>query len=119
MKFEIINPSDPYTMDADDLIVAAVAVCLLGNGKYGLDALGEDSNISNNVPIFLLGGHDEWFTSRFGMTYEAAAQQVVDQRTEALAKAFESVALTSGRRSSLNNIGAKAKELARVVRAAR
>ena len=118
MKFEIINPSDPYTMEADDLRVAAVAVCLLGNGKYGLDALGEDRDKGNNVPVFIFGGHDEWFEPRFGATYEDTAKQVLEQRTDALARAFDSVTLLRAERSSMNNIGAKAKELARVVRLA-
>ncbi len=36
MIYEIINPSDAYTMKADDFKVAAVAVALLGNGQYGI-----------------------------------------------------------------------------------
>jgi len=36
MLFEIINPSDPYTLRAEDPRVAMAAVLLLGNGQYGL-----------------------------------------------------------------------------------
>ena len=56
MKFDLVNPSDPYTLEADDLQVAGVACCLLGNGKYGLTGLGDDAG--QDVPMFLLGGHD-------------------------------------------------------------
>lgn len=116
MKFEIINPSDPYNMEADDLEVAAVAVCLLGNGKYGLD--GIDGRRKTEVPVFLLGGHDEWFEENFGANYERTAERVLNQRGDALARALESVTLGRERRSSLNDIGGEAKELARAVRLA-
>ena len=35
--YEITNPSDPYTLVADDDKVAMAAVLLLGEGRYGLD----------------------------------------------------------------------------------
>ena len=114
MRFEIINPSDPYTMEADDLEVAAVAVCLLGNGKYGLSRIGGDRG--TEVPPFLFGGHDEWFTDKFGADFERTAERVLNQRGDALARAFESVTLERAERSSMNNIGGKAQELGRVVR---
>ena len=117
MRFNLINPSDPYTLEADDIEIAAVAVCLLGCGKYPADALGDDANKGNNVPAFLFGGHDEWFESRFGGTYEAVAERCLKDRADAVARAFESVKLGSKRRTSLNDIGGKARELAEVVRA--
>lgn len=116
MKFNIINPSDPYTMEAYDLEVAAVAVCLLGNGKYPLDALGDDANKGNSVPAFLFGGHDEWFQARFGGTYEQVVERVINQRSDALARALESVTLQAAERSSLNDIGRHAREFATLVR---
>ena len=116
MKFEIINPPNPYTMEADDLEVAAVAVCLLGDGRYGLDAQGIDADTGADVPIFLLGGHDDWFTSRFGADYESTARRVLNHRNDALARALESVTLGRAERSSLNDIGGRAKTLARAVR---
>jgi len=115
MKFNIINPSDPYTMEADDLEIAAVAVSILGNGKYPLEGIGDATG--ENVPPFLFGGHDEWFTEKFGGNYEQIAQRVIDSRSDALARAFESVTLQSERRSSMNNIGARAAEYALAVRA--
>ncbi len=114
MKFDIANPSDPYTMEADDLQVAAVACCLLGNGKYGLTGLGEDAG--QDVPVFLIGGHDEWFVSKFGMDYEATATHALNHRNDALARAFESVTLGREERSSMNDIGGKARGIAEALR---
>ena len=46
--YEIKNPSDALTIQADDFLIAAVAVALLGNGQYGIEG----------TP--LLFGWDEW-----------------------------------------------------------
>jgi hypothetical protein len=116
VKFEIINPSDAYTMEAVDLQVAAVACCFLGDGRYGLDALDEDRNKDGGMPIFLLGGHDEWFASKFGLTFEACAENAMKHRADDMANALDSVALKSGERTSMNNIGARAKALAKAIR---
>lgn len=116
MKFELINPSDPYTIEGADLMIVAVAACLLGDGRYGLDGLGEAEGIK--MPIFILASADDWFREKFSMNYEGAATYCVHKRGEELAQALESVALTSGRRSSLHNIGRKAQQLACAVREA-
>ena len=36
--YEIINPSDPYTLKADDFKIAAAACLILGDGQYGLES---------------------------------------------------------------------------------
>ncbi len=114
MKFAIVNPSDPYTMEAEDLEIAAVAVSFLGAGKYALQGIGEDADIY--VPIFLFGGHDEWFAEKFGMDFDATSTHVLDHRAEALATALDSVTLGRAERSSLNNIKATAQALSNAVR---
>lgn len=114
MKFNLINPSDPYTMDADDLEVAAVAVSFLGCGKYALEGIEE--NKGQDVPIFLFGGHDEWFVGKFGMNFEDTSKHVVEHRADALARAFDSVTLGRAERSSMNNIKATAQALSNAVR---
>ncbi len=116
MKFNLVNPSDPYTFEADDFEIAAVAVCLLGVGKYPANALGDDANKSNNVPAFLFGGHDEWFRARFGGSFEDVAERCLKGRGVAVAQALESVTLGSRRRSSLNDIGGEARQLAAAIR---
>lgn len=72
MKYtwEIINPSDPYTLQAEGLIEAVAASIFLGNGKYGLTAIDHDLG---NGPLFLFGGIkevEEWFQSH-GTTWDA------------------------------------------------
>lgn len=114
MKFNLVNPSDPYTLEADDLQVAAVACCLLGNGKYALSGLGDDAG--QDVPMFFVGGHDEWFIQKFGMNYEDTATHALNHRNDALARAFESVKLGRNERSSLNDIGSRALGIAQAIR---
>lgn len=87
MLFDIINPSDPYTMKADSLLTAAVAICLLGEGKLAIKQLDGDAN----VPIFLFGGHDEWFTKNLGGTFQAVLNNVTD--SPELADCLDSVLL--------------------------
>lgn len=89
MLFEIINPSDPYTMEAPDLEIAACAVCLLGSGQYGLNELGGDK--TGHVPMFPVGGHDEWFTKQFGKNFGASLNAVLMTRRHVLAGALASV----------------------------
>ncbi len=109
--YTIINPSDPYTLIADDLVLAAISVCLLGSGKYALEA----ADGSEGVPFFLFGGHDEWFAAHGAGSLDAALTAATGQRAEALAKVLESVTIV-GTRSSLNDIGEAAARLAAGVR---
>jgi len=101
-------------MKADDLQVAAVAICLLGNGQYMLKGLDEDKG--QEVPFFFFGGADDWFTEKFGMSYEDTATQTIKNRSDSLAQALESVTLVGSYQSSLNDIGGRALSLARTIR---
>lgn len=113
MEYEIINPSDPYRMEAEHLDTAAIAVCLLGDGQYAARPVGG----GDEVPVFLFESPDPWFASRFGASYIETAKDVILRRGEELARVLDSVALRPGReRSSLNDIGARAKALAEAVR---
>lgn len=89
MLFNISNPSDPYTMRAVDLEIAAVAVSLLGHGKYMLEEIGGDR--SGVVPFFLFGGHDDWFTKQFGRNFADSLNHVLENRDDDLVKALASV----------------------------
>ncbi len=109
--YKIINPSDPYHLTADDLVLAAISVCLLGSGKYALEA----ADGSEGVPLFLFGGHDEWFAARGAHSFESALEAALEQRAEDLARIFDSVTL-EGTRSSLNDIGAAAAKLSAGIR---
>lgn len=138
MLFEIINPSDPYTMRAESFQEAAVAICLLGEGRYGLQEIDGE----HEVPIFLFGGANEWFTKTFGHDVEDCYKRADWSRiadvlgsvtigSETDLKIYERTmaALTDPdsrekfaeiwldeRRSSMNNIGRRAQALAKNLR---
>lgn len=137
MVYEIINPSDAYTMKHDDPAAAAVAGLFLGNGAYGL----EDADGNRALPLFLLGGDPEaWLQETHGVTIE----QVMAERPLAVAEALESVLIGGfdarrevesatekmtpedaakwlaerhdARRTSMNNIGRRARSIAASLR---
>lgn len=59
--YEIVNMSDAYTFRADDVRVAQAACLLLGSGQYALkDEDGEDV-----LPLLMFGA-DEWLDENFG-----------------------------------------------------
>jgi hypothetical protein len=82
--FEIINPSDPYTL-VGSKEAAIVAVTFLGGGKYGLG--GEDGN---EMPFLMFMSEDEvdtYFKKVLGMPL---LDWVDNNRTE-LIECFDSV----------------------------
>lgn len=103
MKFEIINPSDKGYIEGE-FKVCCIATLLFGEGYYGLEQV--DGELK--MPIFFLGGCDEWFQAEFGKT----AQELHDSlSTEELSAALASVHL-AGERSSMNDFTAHAHRLA-------
>lgn len=54
MLFEIQNPSDAMTIEADDYVVAGVAMLYLGEGKIGLTDEAEETAF----PILAFGGDE-------------------------------------------------------------
>lgn len=56
MIYELINPSDPVTLEADDLTIARAACLLLGRGAYAL----EDENGAEAMPLLLFDSFDRW-----------------------------------------------------------
>ncbi len=141
MLFEIINPSDKYTVKAPDLEIAAVTCTLLGQGKYAFHGIDTDAE----VPLFLLGGHDEWFSQQFGASFSDVTDRVMTNRRAELADCFDSVLIGNAahrkafekgleliddpakreqwrehwldeRRTSMNNIGGRAWSIAKRLR---
>lgn len=107
MKYELINPSDAIYFEGDfEPAVMGAAIAFLGNGKYGLD----DSNGNQVVPIWLFGGHEEWFRA-----HETTLDDVLTKKRADVA-AFLDTLTYAGERSSLNNIGARAKAIAEALR---
>lgn len=127
--YEIANPSDAYTLEADNFLVAAVAVALLGNGAYGIEG----------TPC--LFGWDAWLKEHVPQGVNA----FIDANAEAMAAVLDSVMIGSEtdrknyhkalglidnpakreewklhwhdeRRSSLNDIGSRAWALAKKLR---
>jgi hypothetical protein len=87
LLFEIVNPSDPYTVEASSLDVAAMAAVLLGQGNYQFKALegGED------VPFFAFGGADEWCQQHFKESLVELSNRVMDTKVSEVADCLDSV----------------------------
>jgi hypothetical protein len=134
--FEIINPSDSYTI-VGERDVACAATMLLGGGKYAL----EDMDGKQACPIFFSGDPFAWFKETFGHEFEAfvkdnsakladcldtvligskSAREEYEEATAAMnpeqVKAFTEKR-HERRRTSMNNIGGSAQSLARRIRA--
>lgn len=111
MIYEIINPSDPYTIEGDDIAVVCVATAILGEGAYGL----QTADGAEVMPILLFGRDETWFPERFGASFSELLQATP---RDVLAACLESVKLGRDEPSSLNNIGAHAAALGRMLREA-
>lgn len=87
MLFSIVNPSDPYTIEAPALGIAVMASILLGQGKYAFKSLdgGED------VPIFSFGGGDDWCSKHFGESLMELSNGVMDTKMREVADCLDSV----------------------------
>lgn len=138
--YTISNPSDPYTIESDNEFVACYAVLLLGRGGFGLST----EKYVVVMPILIFGGFEEWLVKTFGS--KSIPNEWVLENREAIIKALESVLVGSPRdrkelnsalalmpdaaareqykqqwmdrrRSSLNNIGGRAHEIAKALRA--
>lgn len=131
MKYRLANPSDPYTFEADDDETAALTVFMLSTA-YGANI--ESGEV--RVPIFILGGAEEWYKEKFGRNVEegiiAKRKQVAAalnsmtlgnfedrRRYEAALSAItepdkkaEFIAKWYDGRSSLNDIGTRCHEIA-------
>ena len=99
-KYEIINPSDKCFIYAEDVRLAKIACILLGQGFYGL----MDENGEQVMGIF------ETFGSAIEME-EAKVGEFIAENKKELAEVFRSFEY-AGERTSLNNIGERAKNYA-------
>ena len=100
--FSIINPSDCFTMEADDLKVAQMATNILGGGMYGLSQGGQT--------VLGIPQTAEWLKENFG-NHTAW----LDAHIDALIAALDSVKL-DGVRSSVNCIDKSAQRFAQQLR---
>ncbi len=145
MLYEIVNPSDPYTIEAKTLDVAFVACVFLGSGRYAFAPLEEGVKY---IPMFMFGGSEKWCREHFSESLESVVDRVTTdpaKRAE-LAECFESCLIGDlrdrteyhkwqsliddpakreklrterhdARRSSMNDIGGRAYEIAANLRA--
>lgn len=129
--YEIINPSDTVTFEADDVRIAMLACGFVGDGRLGLrDEKGEDAG----MPFFLAGGCAEWLEAQgimpMARTAEGSAKladaldsficcSVANRKAIRAAVGNDPAAMArfnEEKRSSLNNICGRARKLAAAVR---
>lgn len=112
VDYEIVNMSDPYLMTCGDRRIAEVAVVVLGEGNYGLRAAATGETVLPPMPF---GFGDKWMEREFG-TADGFGEFLTNNGA-AIADALDTVRLKKGRkRSSLNDIGARAKRMAEAMR---
>lgn len=89
MLYEIINPSDCYTIEAKSLDVAFVACVFLGSGQYAFEPFEE---AATRIPIFLFGGTEEWCSEHLKEGFEAVVDRVMADpgKKAELAECFDS-----------------------------
>ena len=108
-KYELINTSDKYTMEGEEIACFAAAI-LLGEGNYGLK-----HESGENLPLFLFSkasDFETWWRAKFGIEFQAAA----DANRNGIRAALESVTLVGKERTSLNDIGGRAKQMAQQIK---
>ena len=134
--FEIINPSDTYTLKTERFDLACCVALMLGSGNFGLREIGGD----RHMPIFLFGGEDAWLNEQFGLSLDeffskcicaelcqvfasvligspsdrATFESAVSLMNEDAAAVFRAD-YQDRKRSSMNNIGALASEYEKAV----
>ena len=140
--WNIINPSDPYTLRADDLDVAFCVCAFLGMGKYALREIG---GAERYVPADLFGGYNAWCQETFLCSVDELFGRVMREKRDAVIASLDSVVVGNptdraahekglaliddpakhaewkaawhdDRRSSTNDIGAQAQSLAKQIR---
>jgi hypothetical protein len=85
--YRIINPSDPYTVEASALDVAAMSAVLLGKGYYSFESLDG----GENVPLMAFGGAEEWCQKAFQESVMEMCNRVMDTKLSEVADCLDSV----------------------------
>ena len=114
MEFSITNPHDPYTITSPSFKLAALAVCLIGEGAYGMQGIGGAAGL--DMPIFLTTGEDQWFIKEFGADFNSVLTDSVENSPLELAATLESVRLVRMERSSTVDLIDRAGEMAMSLR---
>lgn len=101
VKYEIINPSDKCYISSGNEKVAKFCCLLLGEGKYGLENAETGADV---LPIYLFGISEQVIIEEFGESLADFLKHNKKDIIECL-DTFE----YASERTSLNNIGARAK----------
>jgi hypothetical protein len=86
--YELINPSDTVTFEADSFLIASLATILVGEGQYAAKAVGGSAD--QNVPFFMFGTEDDlqqWFYERFKVSM---GQELFKQYAQPVATCLDS-----------------------------
>ncbi len=87
MIHEIINPSDKYTIECDDMEVLTASIFILGEGAYGTTSNDTDFE----VPMTMFGGKDG--VSFFKDTFNKDFEKYFHSNKIKIAECLESVCL--------------------------
>ena len=79
MEYELMNPSDPYVFIAKSKEVAALVIACFSTA-YG--AKSKDGN--EEIPIFIFGGFTEWYKEEFGRDCDEGAKELRNEIADAL-----------------------------------
>lgn len=138
MIYDIVNPSDAVTIEAGDSVLASIAIIVLGNGQYGLydedgrTVLGifalstpekliewlRDNGVEDTkMDEFYAKNGDEIATILESIVYgDASDRKAITALTESMTKTDRLKAVAKyndSKRSSMNDIGTAALELAK------
>jgi hypothetical protein len=142
MLYEIVNPSDPYTFEAPTFEIAAVAIVLLAEGQLGVKPVGDDPEDARELPLLLFDSDGKWFEENLFPLEKIG--DFLDKHSEEIAAALDSVVIGgeldrslfltalarqeddtkeayrvawhNKKRSSINDIGRSAWEMAKGIR---
>jgi predicted transposase YbfD/YdcC len=98
MLFDISNPSDAYTFEAESFPVAAAAILLVGQGKLGTSYIGPEKN-GPSMPPFILADESsisKWLLKNCGFSLESFAE-FMEENWAKVADALDSVVVGNKR----------------------
>jgi hypothetical protein len=101
---KMVNPHDEITIDCTDIDAARIAVLVVGMGAYCIE--------NDEMPLFVFGGAERWFSEKYGMDVNAF---IVSVSRERVAAAMESMTLI-GYQTSLSDPVSKAHRIAASIR---
>ncbi len=120
LKFEVINPHDPYVMEAETFEVACVAALLLAEGQYGLTSLDEPKG--KDMPVMIFWNDDDynkWSHEAFGKNLEQMLEEIEKDKAhkERVALALDTIRIQDGKQiTSMTDLAKCAKKLAKGLR---